>query len=162
MGITDDQILLMLPTDHGCNPKNVFPGKLYNNMNHDMQWLCKDIEVDYKAEDLTEDAILNLMRGRYSEFLPDSKRLRTNSESKVFMFFNGHGGDNFFKIQDTQLMHMEDLSKTFNEMHLKGMYKEVLFIMDTCEGWSMLESITAPNLLLVSSSEKYESAIANT
>ena len=25
-GITDDQILLMLPTDHGCSAKNPFPG----------------------------------------------------------------------------------------------------------------------------------------
>ena len=29
-GITDDQILLMLPTDHGCNPKNPFPGTLFH------------------------------------------------------------------------------------------------------------------------------------
>ena len=36
-------------------------------------------------------------------------------------------------------MHSEDLAKTFNEMHLKGLYKEILFILDTCEGFSMFD-----------------------
>ena len=67
-GITDDQILLFLPTDHGCNAKNPFPGKLYHTHEHDFDWLCDDIEVDYKAEDLTADTILNMMRGRYEDF----------------------------------------------------------------------------------------------
>ena len=61
----------------------------------------KENHPDYKGEDLTEDAILNMLRGRYSEFFPASKRLKTNAQSKIFLFFNGHGGDNFFKIQDT-------------------------------------------------------------
>jgi phosphatidylinositol glycan class K len=91
----------MLPSDHGCSPKNLYPGKLFHNKEHDHDWLCKDVEVDYKGEDLTEDAILNMLRGRYSEFFPASKRLKTNAQSKIFLFFNGHGGDNFFKIQDT-------------------------------------------------------------
>ena len=88
----------MIPTDHGCNPKNPFPGMIYHSREHVYNWLCNDIEIDYKAEDLTEDTILNMMRGRYSEFFPASKKLKTNSESRIFLFFNGHGGENFFKI----------------------------------------------------------------
>jgi len=129
----------MIPTDHGCNPKNPFPGTIYHSKERAYNWLCNDVEIDYKADDLTEDAILNMLRGRYSEFFPSSKKLKTNSESKIFLYFNGHGGENFFKIQDTQLMHSEDLAKTFNEMHLKGLYKEILFILDTCEGFSMFD-----------------------
>jgi GPI-anchor transamidase subunit K len=33
-GITDDKIMLMVPTDHGCNPKNIFPGTLYHEVSH--------------------------------------------------------------------------------------------------------------------------------
>lgn len=91
----------MIPTDHGCNPKNPFPGTIYHSKERDYNWLCNDVEIDYKADDLTEDAILNMLRGRYSEFFPASKKLKTNSESKIFLYFNGHGGENFFKIQDT-------------------------------------------------------------
>jgi GPI-anchor transamidase subunit K len=132
VGITDDQILLMLPTDHGCNPRNPFPGTIYHEEEHELDWLCENVEVDYKGEDLTEETILNALRGRYDDFLPMSKRLNTNSESRIFVFFNGHGGENFFKIQDTELIHSEDLAKTFKEMHHKNLYKEMFFLIDTC------------------------------
>ena len=59
-------------------------------------------------------------------------------------------------------MHSEDLAKTFNEMHLKGLYKEILLILDSCEGFSMFEQITAPNILLVTSAENHESAMSST
>lgn len=26
MGVTDDRIILMLPENHGCNPRNQYPG----------------------------------------------------------------------------------------------------------------------------------------
>jgi phosphatidylinositol glycan class K len=53
-GITDDQIILMLPSDHACSPANLFPGTVMSTREHDYNWLCDDVEVDYKAEDLTE------------------------------------------------------------------------------------------------------------
>jgi glycosylphosphatidylinositol transamidase (GPIT) subunit GPI8 len=58
-------------------------------------------------------------------------------------------------------MHSEDLAKTFNEMHMKGLYKEILFFLDTCEGFSMFEQITAPNIVMVASADAHESALAD-
>jgi phosphatidylinositol glycan class K len=87
----------MIPSDHGCSPKNPFPGTIHNGED-DYNWLCDDIEIDYKAEDLTEDSILNLLRGRYSDYFPQSKKLITNSDTRIFLYLNGHGGENFFKI----------------------------------------------------------------
>ena len=77
------------------------------------------------------------------------------------MYFNGHGGENFFKIQDTDLIHSEDLAKVFNEMHIKGLYKEIFFVLDTCEAASMFHQVNAPNLFLLSSARNHESAIAD-
>ena len=48
------------------------------------------------------------------------------------MYFNGHGGDNFFKIQDTEVLQSEDLAKVFNEMHIKERYGEIWMLIDTC------------------------------
>jgi len=61
-------------------------------------------------------------------------KLKTNEESKIFIYFNGHGGDNFFKIQDTEVLQSTDLAKAYNEMYLKRKYKEIFMIMETCEG----------------------------
>jgi len=103
-GITDDRILLMLPENHVCNPRNPFKGRLYNTLEHDVNWYCDDVEIDYKSDDLTYEAILNLFRGRYDQDYPENKKLKTNEDSKIFIYFNGHGGDNFFKIQDTEVL----------------------------------------------------------
>ncbi len=59
---------------------------------------CDDIEVDYQEQDITFESILNLFRGRYNPNFPENKKLKTNSESKVFVYLNGHSGENFFKI----------------------------------------------------------------
>jgi phosphatidylinositol glycan class K len=65
MGVSDDRIILMLPENHACNPRNAYPGSLYFDVDVRENLYCEDIEVDYKAEDLTYEAILNLIRGRY-------------------------------------------------------------------------------------------------
>ena len=129
----------MVPTDHACNPRNTFPGKLHGNRDHTKNWVCEDVEIDYKAEDLLAEDILNMMRGRYDEYFPQSKKLQTNADSRIWMYWNGHGGENFFKIQDTELIHSEDLAKVFDEMHLKGMYKEMVMLIDTCEALSLFD-----------------------
>lgn len=103
-GIHDDRILLMLPENHACNARNKFKGRIYVNNDHDENFYCDDVEVDYKSDDLTFEAILNLFRGRYDPNFPESKKLKTNAESKIFVYMNGHGGENFFKIQDTEVL----------------------------------------------------------
>jgi GPI-anchor transamidase subunit K len=45
-------------------------------------------------------------------------------------------------------------------MHSKGLYKELLLILDTCEAASMFDDVTAPGLILMATAEHDESAIA--
>ena len=58
-------------------------------------------------------------------------------------------------------MHSEDLAKTFSEMRMKGLFKEILFILDTCEAFSMFDQITTPGIIMVGSADHNESAIAD-
>ena len=81
----------MIPSDHGCSAKNPFPGTIYHERAHDYSWLCDDVEVDYKSEDLSEETILNLLRVRYADYFPTSKQMITNSKSRIFIYFNSHG-----------------------------------------------------------------------
>jgi phosphatidylinositol glycan class K len=104
MGVTDDRIILMLPENHACNARNPYPGQIFFETGETTAYggrenlYCEDIEVDYKAEDLTYETILNLIRGRYEKRYPASKRLLSNERKKIFIYMNGHGGENFFKI----------------------------------------------------------------
>ena len=74
---------------------------------------------------------------------------------------NGHGGENFFKIQDTEVVHSEDLSKVLNEMHIKGLYNDILFILDTCEAMSLFDQVDAPNIAMVGSSVVGEHSLSD-
>jgi phosphatidylinositol glycan class K len=151
----------MVPMDHACNARNPFPGTLFHDEAHSKNWLCEDIEIDYKAEDLTAESILNLLRGRYDDQLPKSRRLITGPNTRIFIYFNGHGGENFFKIQDTELIHSEDLAKVFREMYNKKMYKEVFFMLDTCEAFTMFDEIEAPEIYMLATAVIGESALAD-
>jgi phosphatidylinositol glycan class K len=88
----------MLPENHACNARNQLPGTLFIELDHKKNLYCEDIEVDYKAEDLTFDSILNIIRGRYSNYFPHSKKILSNEKSRIFIYMNGHAGENFFKI----------------------------------------------------------------
>lgn len=160
-GITDDQIILMVPSDHACNPRNPFPATLYLDEQHEKNVFCDDLEIDYKAEDLTAESILNLLRGRYDDQLPKSKRIVSGPNTRIFIYFNGHGGENFFKIQDTELIHSEDLAKVLNEMHHKNLYKEIFFMIDTCQAMTLFDEVNAPNIYMLATSVRGESAIAD-
>lgn len=91
----------MLPDNYACNPRNPFPSKMLID---NKDYFPEDIEIDYRGADISVENILNLLRGRYPIGTPSNKRLDSNSESRVFIYMNGHGGHNFFKIQDTGVL----------------------------------------------------------
>jgi glycosylphosphatidylinositol transamidase (GPIT) subunit GPI8 len=43
-------------------------------------------------------------------------------------------------------------------MHIKEKYKEILFILDTCEGFTLFDSVDVPNIYFVTSSVKDQKA----
>ena len=161
MGVSDDRIVLMLPENHACNARNAFPGTLYYEAPERRDWYCRDIEVDYKAEDLTYEAILNIVRGRYERLYPASRKLQANEKTKVFIYMNGHGGENFFKIQDTEVVHSEDFAKVFAEMHTKRLYADALLILDTCEAYSLFDQVESPDIVMVGTSVHGQHALSH-
>ena len=153
--------MLILPENHACNARNKYKGTVrYYDQNKD-NYYCEDIEVDFKSDDISYEAILNMIRGRYAPNFPENKKIKTNEKSKIFVYFNGHGGDNFFKIQDTEVMQSQDLAKVYDEMHKKRKYESIFMIMDTCEAMSLFDHVLAPNLILLASSAHDESALSN-
>jgi len=53
----------MTTDNYACNSRNPFPGTMF--FIPDMDVYRSDIEIDYKDEDVSPQAILNLFRGRY-------------------------------------------------------------------------------------------------
>ena len=46
-------------------------------------------------------------------------------------------------------------------MNTKGRYKEIFFLLDTCHAESLFDQLLAPNIIMLSTAAREESALAD-
>ncbi|MCH0629740.1 hypothetical protein JNB11_07170 [Kocuria palustris] len=156
LGIPDLQIILMLADDIACNPRNAFPGTVFNNMDQAIDLYGDLIEVDYRGYEVTVENFVRLLTDRWDEDQPRSKRLLTDENSNIFIYLTGHGGNEFLKFQDAEEIGAHDIADAFEQMFEKKRYNEILFMIDTCQANTMYKHFHSPNILAVGSLEYEE------
>lgn len=161
LGIPDSQIILMLADDVACNPRNAFPGTVFNNMDQAIDLYGDNIEVDYRGYEVTVENFIRLLTDRWDENQPRSKRLLTDENSNIFVYMTGHGGNEFLKFQDAEEIGSYDLADAFEQMHSKKRYNEIFFMIDTCQANTMFERFYSPNILAVGSLRLDESSYSH-
>jgi phosphatidylinositol glycan class K len=161
LGIPDSQIILMLADDIACNPRNAFPGTVFNNMDQALDLYGDSIEVDYRGYEVTVENFIRLLTDRWDEDQPRSKRLLTDENSNIFIYLTGHGGNEFLKFQDAEEIGSYDIADAFEQMHEKKRYNEIFFMIDTCQANTMYERFYSPNILAVGSSAIEESSYSH-
>lgn len=161
MGIPDSQIILMLPDDVACNPRNAAPGTVFNNKNQAIDLYGDLIEVDYRGYEVTVENFIRLLTDRWDEDHPRTKRLLTDENSNIFIYMTGHGGNEFLKFQDAEEIGSYDIADAFAQMHEMKRYNEIFFMIDTCQANSMYERFYSPNILAVGSSKVDQSSYSH-
>lgn len=116
LGIPDSQIILMLPDDMACNPRNAFPGTVYSNADRAVDLYGDNIEVDYRGYEVTVENFIRLLTDRVGDEMPRSKRLLTDDRSNILVYMTGHGGNEFLKFQDAEEISAFDLADAFEQM----------------------------------------------
>lgn len=157
-GYTDDNIILFLADEIACNARNPFKNKIYNRRFNefrprqskiDKNLYTEDIEVDYVGEDVTVENFFRVLLGRHVPYTPSQQRIGgqhpspthfMDEHTNVFIFITGHGGEEFFKFRDTEEFLRQDLRSVLLQMQLMKRYKNILFVSDTCQAFSL-----APN-----------------
>lgn len=168
-GISDNNIILMLADDIPCNMRNPFRGKIFSRganggMGDD---LMEGVEIDYSGTDVTVDAFLRVLLGRNLPGEGETNGLHRRSlptmdeNTNVMVLLTGHGGDNFFKFQDGEELMSNDIASVFSQMYAMKRYKEILFISDTCQAFTMADQIKVPNVFSVGSSLKDQNSYAS-
>jgi phosphatidylinositol glycan class K len=156
-GFPDDRIVLMLADDIACNPRNCVPGYAFGE--NLMENLYPDsVRVDYKGEQVSVENFINVLTGRHPYGTPNYKKLKSNRNSKVLVYLNGHGGDGFIKFQDREIISADQIAESFEWMKKQNRFKELLFISDTCQADSMLQKIYTPNVIGISTSKVGQSS----
>jgi len=161
LGIPDSQILLLLPDDMACNPRNAFPGAVFNNAARQLDLYGSNIEVDYRGYEVTVENFIRLLTDRLGEEVPRGKRLGSDSGSNVLVYMTGHGGKEFLKFQDAEEMGSWDLADAFEQMWEKRRYREMLFMIDTCQANTMYERLYSPNIIATGSSAVDQSSYSH-
>lgn len=161
LGIPDSQIILMLPDDMACNPRNAFPGTVYSNADRAVDLYGENIEVDYRGYEVTVENFIRLLTDRLDEDVPRSKRLGSDAGSNVLVYMTGHGGDRFLKFQDSEEIGAWDLADAFGQMWEKKRYHELLFMIDTCQANTMYTYLYSPNIIATGSSALDQSSYSH-
>lgn len=63
LGIPDSNIILMLAEDAACNPRNSYPGEVYNNDAHTLNVYGTNVEVDYRGYEVTVENFIRVLTG---------------------------------------------------------------------------------------------------
>lgn len=161
LGIPDSQILLLLPDDMACNPRNAFSGTVYSNADRRMDLYGENVEVDYRGYEVTVENFIRLLTDRWEEGVPASKRLQTDEGSNILIYMTGHGGSEFLKFQDSEEISSWDLADAFSQMREKKRYNEMLFMIDTCQANTLYRQFYAQGVIATGSSEEDESSYSH-
>lgn len=151
----------MLPDDMACNPRNAFPGTVYNNADRAIDLYGDNIEVDYRGYEVTVENFIRLLTDRVGEDMPRSKRLLTDDRSNILVYMTGHGGKEFLKFQDAEEISAFDLADAFAQMWEKKRYHEMLYMIDTCQANTMYTKFYSPNIIATGSSALDESSYSH-
>ncbi|MCJ1390414.1 glycosylphosphatidylinositol anchor biosynthesis [Xylographa bjoerkii] len=161
LGIPDSQILLLLPDDMACNPRNAFAGSVYNNAARAIDLYGSNIEVDYRGYEVTVENFIRLLTDRLGDDVPRGKRLGSDAGSNVLVYMTGHGGKEFLKFQDSEEIGAWDLADAFEQMWEKRRYHEMLFMIDTCQANTMYTKFYSPNIIATGSSALDQSSYSH-
>lgn len=166
-GFRDDNIILMLADDFVSNARNPAKNEIYIKpgisnplQSNDSIFDVLNTEVDYRGEDVTVQNFINVLSGRQNSGLPV---LNTDQGSNILIYLTGHGGDEFFKFQDVEEILAEQLANTIAQMNAESLYREILFIADTCQAFTLGQKLgyVTPNVTFIGSSLKGQSSYAH-
>jgi len=131
--------------DIANNSENPFKGKLYNKPNG--QDVYAGCNIDYKGKDVTPETFLNVLQGNAAANAGKGtgKVLKSDENSKVFVFFSDHGAPGLVAFPRGEL-YADQLNTAFESMHSTNMYKQMVFYLETCESGSMFDGHLKDNL----------------
>ena len=139
---------------HACESRNAYPGEIVLSELADKIRTCQEnIDISFQESDFHNYQLLDILRGRKLNQYNGFRQLNSNKDSKIIVLITSHGGENFIKVRNFLVVLSDELNRTLNEMYIKGKYKELVFVVDTCEGFSLYDHVKVPNIYFISSSK---------
>lgn len=178
--VMNKNLLLMTPFDHACDCRNIKAGTIFAQYKYSATDkiaeeeekelnLYKNIRPNYKNHNVRDFQLRNVIRNRYDEFTPGRNRLFINVEKQknLFIYLTGHGGSNYLKIQEYNILSSAEFSLYIQELLIKNYYKFIFVVIDTCHGYSFYDDLLRfvkknkiENVFLVASSNRVQNSMS--
>eukprot|EP01056_Protomagalhaensia_sp_Gyna25_P004931 Protomagalhaensia_sp_Gyna_25__4930@NODE_52_length_6070_cov_248_257005_g39_i0_p2_GENE_NODE_52_length_6070_cov_248_257005_g39_i0NODE_52_length_6070_cov_248_257005_g39_i0_p2_ORF_typecomplete_len297_score5_52Peptidase_C13/PF01650_18/5_1e52Peptidase_C14/PF00656_22/0_00056_NODE_52_length_6070_cov_248_257005_g39_i051456035 len=160
LGVPDSKIHLIIGECSACDPRNIDHGRVYFEPSRltDIYDTPGQVEVDLRGANVHSSSWMTLLSGRRQRYAPWSSILKTNEHSNIFVYLSGHGGNQFTKFQDFDELSSDEIGEAFLELKVKRKYRELFFLVDSCEALTLGDEVLAPNTLVLGSSQIGENA----
>ena len=141
-GVPRSQIIHMAYDDIANNYRNPFPGQIFNQPDPSGPGVnvYDASDLDYTGNNVNKANFFKVLLGDSSAPGPV---LKSNSDSRVFVYYADHGGVGIVADPTGDLIYADELNKTLIKAKTNGMFKELVFYMEACESGSMFPDLTA-------------------
>eukprot|EP01054_Gregarina_sp_Poly1_P002800 Gregarina_sp_Poly_1__2799@NODE_177_length_11964_cov_73_622174_g157_i0_p6_GENE_NODE_177_length_11964_cov_73_622174_g157_i0NODE_177_length_11964_cov_73_622174_g157_i0_p6_ORF_typecomplete_len201_score15_43Peptidase_C13/PF01650_18/6_1e36_NODE_177_length_11964_cov_73_622174_g157_i044665068 len=121
LGVPDSKIHLFIGECSACDPRNIEHGRIYYEPArwHDIYESPGQLEIDYQGANVHSNAWMTLMSGRQRSYSPVSQILQSDEHSNLFVYINGHGGNQFTKFQDFDELSADLIGEALLELKIK-------------------------------------------
>lgn len=94
-------------------------------------------EADYSMRDNNPVKYLELLVGRYEPNDANNRRIERDETTNFFFYTIGHGGDLYFKIQDTEVVFAQQVSDYLSDPAQRIKYRESFLLSDSCSAGTL-------------------------
>ncbi|CAH8458138.1 unnamed protein product [Heterobilharzia americana] len=143
-GIPESQIITFIYDDIAYNPRNPYPGKLFNDYTHTDYY--EGVKIDYSGESITVERFIQVLLGNNELASAGYKVLKSGSEDNVFLYLVDHGAPGIFNFPNTESLTDIQLNETLTKMYNNGRYNKLLLYMGACFSGSMFYGILSPSI----------------
>ncbi|MGE5370729.1 MAG: C13 family peptidase [Solirubrobacterales bacterium] len=153
-GVSDQDIILFSVDDVPWMPENSPRG----NLRHEMGGanLRKNAVIDYSGAAVTPDNLRKVLLGQRSPQTPVV--LESDANTNVLFYLVGHGMPRAINFANGQQLTDKSLARLFDEMYRAKKYRQVLMLVEACNGASLAMQLTTPGVLFLSGSSSIESS----
>ncbi len=139
-GFSKEHIILFAYNDIAYNPKNPFPGEIYNRP--DGPNVYEGVKIDYSNYNVNPKTYLSVLKGD-TQNGKLKKVLNSTSNDNIFMYFSDHGIAGAILFPNNQFLYADELEEAFKFMKNKKMYKNIVFYLESCYSGSMFNNINS-------------------
>ncbi len=137
LGLSDDNIILIVADDIANHPDNKLPGVVRNEKEGPNVY--KDATIDYLLEDITALDLMDILAGEASIRVP--KVIESTASDNLYVFIVGHGSRNGVFLGENDLLDPFLLADTFLNMQENDRFRQVLIKLEACYGGAMGKSL---------------------